>query len=387
MTQPPSSTLVERLAAGAPRRRPNVRSLATQATLSNCGLATLGFAVGVNLDRLVEGTTFEVPFGQSQFAFARGEQFEHFLTKDKCKVLFRALTEDLDFDRRSTKVIDLRGLFPPNLAGMAERATKTKEVLAEVVSGVATAPNLIIGAVFKTVIAGVDSFLEADAVAAHDAGGTTIYTGEIKSFPIVDGRIDKDKLGKAADQVAVYQLLIQRVLLELGGDPSVVSNRALIITPQNTGFQPKISTLDVSGRVRRTEELLASTRPIDELVAGLPSGISFGKVADAATSEAARLKSLDRLAAATGTHWCSSCISSCGLARYCRRRAFDTGDPAVAGETVVRLTPGIDSFEEIAQVARGSHPTHLAEPVVAGLQSAHDLYTQFIAPPTRKRGK
>lgn len=384
---PTVTQIAERLTAGAPTRRPNVRSLATQATLSNCGLATLGFALGVNLDRIVEGTSVEVPFGQSQFAFARGQQFERYLTKDSCKVLFGALTTDIGFDRSSTTMIDLRSMFPPNLAGMADRAVKTKQVLADVIAGKQGAPNLIVGAVFKTTIAGVDAFLEADAVAAHDKSGATIYTGEIKSFPIVDGRIDKDKLGKAADQVAVYQLLIQRAIIEIGGDPGIVSNRAMIITPQNTGFQPKISTLDVSGRVQRTEELLAAARPVDELVIGLPTGISFGKVSDATTSESSRLGALDRIADAAGTHLCSSCVAGCGLAHYCRRRAFEAGDPAVAGETVVRLTPGLDTFVDITRAARGTKVAGVAEPVTAGLRSANDLYTQFIAPPTRKRGK
>jgi hypothetical protein len=384
---PTVTQIVEQLTMGTPLRRPNVRNLATQATLSNCGLATLGFALGVNFDRIVEGTSVEVPFGQSQFAFARGQQFERYLTKDSCKVLFSALSTDVGFDRSSTNMIDLRSMFPPNLAGMADRALKTKQVLADVIAGKPASPNLIVGAVFKTTIAGVDAFLEADAVAAHDSSGATIYTGEVKSFPIVDGRIDKDKLGKAADQVAVYQLLIQRAITEIGGDPSMVSDRALIITPQNTGFQPKISTLDVSGRVRRTEELLAAARPVNELVVGLPSNISFGKVADATTSEVSRLGALDRIATAAGTQLCSNCIAGCGLAHYCRRRAFEAGDPAVAGETVVRLTPGLKTFDDITRAARGSRIVGVAEPVVTGLRSAKDLYTQFIAPPTRKRGK
>lgn len=92
MTVMPTVTqIVEQLTMGTPLRRPNVRSLATQATLSNCGLATLGFALGVNFDRIVEGTSVEVPFGQSQFAFARGQQFERYLTNDSCKVIWPTL--------------------------------------------------------------------------------------------------------------------------------------------------------------------------------------------------------------------------------------------------------------------------------------------------------
>src|SRR5207249_2710689 len=56
----------------APRRSPNVRVLAGYAQHTNCNLATLGFAAGVNFDRLLVKTRFQMPFGQSPFAIGRG---------------------------------------------------------------------------------------------------------------------------------------------------------------------------------------------------------------------------------------------------------------------------------------------------------------------------
>jgi hypothetical protein len=370
--------VIDGLIAGAPIRRPNVRTLATQTTLSKCGLASLGFALGVNLDRVIEETTLAMPFGQSQFAFARGQQFEKYLLKDSCGQLFKALQDDLGFDRSATVVVDLRAGFAPNLKGMIARSAVTKKVLSHIINGRPTAPNLIVGAVFKVTIAGVDAYLEADAVAARDLDGATIYTGEIKSFPIVDGRIDKEKLGKAADQVAVYQLLIRRVIEEIGGDPLSVSAEAMIITPTNTGFHPHVSQLDVEARIRRSEEMLAASTPLGGLLVGLPAGVGFGAVANKKARESDRLKVLDSIADAVGTRWCSSCLPNCGLARYCRRRAHDADMTALAGETVVRLTPGVRTFSQAVDLAEGTRPTPDTAMAAAGLRAARNLYDAFV---------
>jgi hypothetical protein len=374
---PPLTKVMDRVRGAAPTRRPNVRSLATQAALSRCGLATMAFGLGVSTDRLLTGTGLEVPFGQSKFAFARGQQFERHLTDDNCKVLFEALQSDLSFDTTANVTLDLRAAYPPNLSGMIARAAETKRVLRLVIDGDPTAPNLIVGAVFKTSIAGVDAYLEADAVAARDVNGATIYTGEIKSFPIVDGRIDKDKLGKAADQVAVYQLLIQEAIEQIGGDPETVSRQAMIITPINTGFKPKISLLNITARVDRSRQLLSVSAPIDHLVAAVPTSVSFGAVADDSRSDADRLRSLDLLADAAGTHWCSSCLPNCGLARACRRRTFDADDTALSGEVPVRLTPGITTMSRTVELARGATAEPNAVEAAATLRNAYDLYQKF----------
>ena len=56
------------------RRTPNVRVLAGYAQHVTCNLATLGFAAGVNFDRLLAKTRFQMQYGQSPFAIARGLQ-------------------------------------------------------------------------------------------------------------------------------------------------------------------------------------------------------------------------------------------------------------------------------------------------------------------------
>src|SRR5262249_43309317 len=78
----------------APRRTPNVRVLAGYAQHICCKLATLGFAAGVDFDRLLAKSRFQMPFGQSPFAIGRGLAFEKLLRADDyaaTRELFRAL--------------------------------------------------------------------------------------------------------------------------------------------------------------------------------------------------------------------------------------------------------------------------------------------------------
>src|SRR4051812_150053 len=67
--------------ATARRRSPTVRVLSAYAEHADCNLATLGFAAEVDFDRLLEGTPYEAPYGQSPFAISRGVAFEKLIAK------------------------------------------------------------------------------------------------------------------------------------------------------------------------------------------------------------------------------------------------------------------------------------------------------------------
>src|SRR5262245_57370664 len=73
---------LEALRGSAPRRSSSVRVLAAFAQHGDCNLAALGFAAGVDFDRLLVGTRFQAFFGQSPFAIGRGLAFEELLRRD-----------------------------------------------------------------------------------------------------------------------------------------------------------------------------------------------------------------------------------------------------------------------------------------------------------------
>lgn len=363
-----------------PTRRPNVRSLATHAQLAGCGLASLTFGLGVNGDHLFDGlktSSLRMPFGQSPFAMARGQMFENYLVRNDGQVLFAALQRDANFSLPSPRIVDLRKGYPRNYTGLQLRAKKTKHLLLDIIKQKTGAPHLIVGAVFEVPIAGIPSFLEADAVAARDSGYPRIYTGEIKSFPIIDGRIDSQQLGKATDQAAVYQLLLQVTVEELGGDPSVVSPTAMIITPVNTGFQPRVSSLDISARVQRTRELLEVVPNLDELASKVPASASFETVANKDNDDGQRLDTLAVIADAAGTRLCSSCMAACSMFWFCRSRAHTRGEVTVLGDTASRLLPGIATMEDVRRLSAGGAAPTGVEPQAAALVASEKLYSRL----------
>lgn len=99
---------LEALAKGAPARAANVRTLARFAANSTCKLATLGFAARVDFDQLLVGTPYEVPYGQSPFAFIRGDQFENRLRADGHKPMLTLLAQHKGYDISAARVANLR---------------------------------------------------------------------------------------------------------------------------------------------------------------------------------------------------------------------------------------------------------------------------------------
>ena len=71
---------------------------------------------------------------------------------------------------------------------MATRAAETRAIVEAHVRNEATAPNLIDGGVLSAEILGQRWYFEADAIAART--GEQLRVGEMKSFPVVDGRTE-----------------------------------------------------------------------------------------------------------------------------------------------------------------------------------------------------
>lgn len=370
------------LAGNSPERAPNVRTLARYAANSACSLAALGFAARVDFDKLLVGTAYEVPFGQSPFAFLRGNLFEEQLRKDNHSRLRALLAPALKLPPEALTVENLRGKTPEQRFRMSDRAEATRQVMAGIVKGKKEAPNVLDGAVLTRTIGGVPAYFEADAVAAH--GRAEILAGEVKSFPTVDGQADPEKVGAAVSQVAIYLLLLGDLVESLGGDRAKVSSDAFLITPKNTGLVPTLLPLPVGRETDRARRILEAAPDTAEIVASLPEKLpTFADVAHA-PSIAQRLEAASCLAEEVGTHYAPSCLSSCGLSRFCRERAYRAGDPARIGGTLVRLLPGVASLDRAGELARGAEPSSEEAPVAAQLVRAASLLDE-VCPPAAPR--
>jgi hypothetical protein len=367
--------LLRDLRGRAPRRSPTVRVLAAFADHGDCNLATLAFAARVDLDRLLVQTKYAAPFGQSPFAFSRGVAFEKMVGADSNYGLtLQLLRERMGFPVADARVANLRDGYPRGRGGMGLRAHDTRALLRLILRGERDAPNLVDGAVFETRVGGVLARFEADALAARVGG--LLHAGEIKSFPVVDGRAEPDKLAAALEQVALYVLLAKQEVAALGGDPDLVSTVAMLITPRNVGLTPPVlSVRDVARQVARAERLLAQVPAVAELAAALPPGPGFGPIADTKADPDRRVEAFHGLADRVGTAYKPSCLS-CGAVRLCRLRAFTTGAPPLAGAKAVRLLPGVRSLPRAVELGSGAPPTAAETPAAAQLARANRLYDQ-----------
>lgn len=323
----------------APRRSPTVRVLAAYSSHTDCNVATLAFAASVDMDKLLVGTPFQAQFGQSPFAIARGNQFERSIRRDDYAPALELLRTKMHFDTADARVVNLRRASTPNKQGMALRANHTRALIQQILRRDRHAPNLIDGAVLQAVIGGETAYFEADAIAAQFAG--PIHGGEVKSFPVVDGRPEPDKLGAALDQVAIYILLTQQLVAELGGDPEeAVSTTAMLIAPRNVGLTPTLETQNVASRMRRISTLLSRSVPVSELAAGLPDGV-FGHIADKATEPGRRLEVLDSVVERIGNKPPQVACRAAVLRASVERAPWRMGAPPSAASRSFGCSPAL----------------------------------------------
>jgi hypothetical protein len=363
-----------------PRRSPSVRVLAAFAQNTDCRLATLGFAAGVDFDRLLAGTRYRTPFGQSPFAIQRGLAFEKLLRNNDYALALDLLRGPLVLPATGVRVVNLREGFPSGPDRMPARVKATSALLREIILGKPTAARLIDGAVLVGNVGGITAYFEADALASRTTDGQ-LRVAEVKSFPKVDDRVDPEQLGAALDQSAIYVMLTRDAVATLGGDPmKLVSDRAFLITPRNVGLTPTLSEQRVTARVTRIQRVLAAIPNAGDVAAATPAGIRFGPVADQSAQEQARIDRLHDIADRVGTAYSPGCLSTCGNARFCRDRAVGAGSPCSMGPAAERLLPEVLTLGRAESLTRGVKPTPAEVPAAAVLERAGRLIDEATTP-------
>ena len=357
----------------------NVRRLAAFANVHACPTAAVAFAARVDTNRVLAGTSVQVPFGQSPFAIGRGVAFEALLRRHGHAELRRVLTDGLGTDFSLAAIENLREGFQPNRAGLSMRARVTSDRMAEIATG-PQEPVVLDGAVLRADIGGLPGYFEADEMAIGVGG--QIIVGENKSWPVVDGRpTDEDALGAALDQAATYVLMGRRTLEDSGVDPSCMSDSVVLVTPRNTGLAPTLHRQDVGGRIRRIARLLSAVPDVLQTAASTPSSVTFDVVADGSQPESVRLGEFRRVTDELGVVYePASCLTSCGFAWACRSRLFADGDPALVGGLVARALPGIAGLARVAELGQGAPASAAEEPAAWPLARAGRLYDALAGP-------
>ena len=172
---PAAEAALARVRGRARTMRPNIRRLAAFASVHSCPTAAVAFAARIDTNRLLAGTTMQMPYGQSPFAIGRGVAFEALLRRHGHAELRQVLSDGLGVDFSLAAIENLREGYQPNLEGLKVRASVTRRRMAEIVSA-PDEPVVLDGAVLRANIGGLPAFFEADEMAIGVSG--EIIVGE-----------------------------------------------------------------------------------------------------------------------------------------------------------------------------------------------------------------
>ncbi|MFD9599532.1 hypothetical protein OG609_26385 [Streptomyces sp. NBC_01224] len=358
------TTLRQRLAelrgpAVAPRPL-DARALAALAANPGCRRRALLDGAGVDKAALATALGSPAPFGQSQFAFVRGNAFEAKVKADGGTELMRLLHERLGGGAESP-----REVLVPDLtaAGPEGRAARTALALREATEAGGWA--LLDHPMLALEVAGSPTYLEPDAVAVHPDGTWTVV--EIKSFPMIDGSADAAKVGAAARQSAVYVLALERIAELTEG--AEVGHRVLLVCPKDFSNLPTASVVDVRKQRAVTRRQLARLTRIEDIAAALPEGTTF----DPECSP----QQLDAAVGSVGAAYAPECLAACELAFHCRAKARAAGAVEALGRSVRGELGGLTTVGAVLAAAAGKEGDP-ADPTVVALRRAAALRAEAL---------
>jgi len=342
------------LRGNLPSKAPNARHLAAIRDNPACNARRVLDAAAIDKSRIAAVLGRPMPEGQSVFALQRGNRFERLVKEDNYAELIRLLREK-GYPVDAVRVLPLRDMYPidprrPDIA-LGKRAAETRSAIVAMAEGRDDAYNLIDGGALQWDFGGAVARLEADGIAWRI--GDLIRVIEIKSFPVVDGRADSEKVGSAAWQSAVYVAALVDLVEGAGLDPGIVSTEILLIAAKNTSLVPTIVPVDVSRHVRHLRRMLARRETIPTILEALPDGVTLDTEG---IDEQAAGEHVSGVLEALGTNYLPSCLSGCPLAFHCRDRARSAGDPACLGANVRASLGAVRSLDRALELADGAPP-------------------------------
>lgn len=361
--------LAELRGPATPPRPLDARALAALAANPGCRRRALLDAAGIDKGAVAQVLGAPAPFGQSQFAFARGHAFEARVKAEKCAELLRLLGAPED-----------SGALLPDLsaAGPEGRTERTRLALVEATA--AGCWTLLDHPLLTLDVAGSTAYLEPDAVAVAPDGTWTV--AEVKSFPILDGGADSVKVGAAARQAAVYVLALERLadrLAETTG-PVRVSHHVLLVCPKDFSNLPTAQFVDVRKQLSVTRRQLARLTRIEEIAAELPDGTTF----DLRWSEDGRTPTrpapeLTAAVEALPASYSPECLAACELAFHCRDRSRACGSVESLGRGLRGELGTLTTVEAVLAAALGTDAAGAeADPAVAALRRAAALRAEAL---------
>lgn len=309
----------------------DARALAALAANPGCRRRTLLDGAGIDKGALAEALGRPAPFGQSQFAFARGNAFEARITADEGAELLALLAERAGETPPEPEAVHVPDLAAPGPRGRTER---TRLAIAEAVARGSW--TLLRHPMVSLEVAGAPVYLEPDAAVVGPDGRCTVV--EIKSFPILDGAADPAKVGAAARQAAVYVLALL--------PHCEVHDSVLLVCPKDFSNQPVAEPVDVRKQLAATRRQLARLTRLEAIAAALPADLSLD-VRQPPPRLTAAVEAVDAA-------YAPECLAACELAFHCRARARERGDVTALGRGVRSDLGGLRTVGEVVAAASGA---------------------------------
>lgn len=358
--------LAELRGPAVPAKALDARALAALAANPGCRRRALLDGAGVDKSALAQALGSPSGFGQSQFAFVRGNAFEAKVKADGGAELIRLVRAHLG-DPADAEAPEAVESHTPDLAAAGPEGRSARTALALREASATRAWTLLDHPMLALDVAGTPAFLEPDAVVVHPDGRWTVV--EIKSFPMIDGAADAAKVGAAARQAAVYALALEQIAARLDPAPPV-GHQILLVCPKDFSNQPTAAAVDVRKQLSVTRRQLGRLTRIEDIAAALPEGTTF----DVERSPDELSRAVESVPAA----YAPECLSACELAFHCRDRSRGAGEVTVLGRSLRGELGALSTVQDVLAAARGEAGDP-DDPAVAALRRAAGLRAQALA--------
>jgi hypothetical protein len=330
----------------APRNH-NARTIAALTSNPGCTRRAVMDAAGVDKQRLAAQLGYPASFGQSRFAIGRGNAFEAQVKANGCAELLRLLREHLHLPIPEASYDNLEEVG--GNASREVRHARSRALLARAAASGEDAGTLFDHPLLQLQVGGRSVYLEPDLIAFQLRG--RFHVVEIKSFSVIDGQADGDKVAAAVIQSAVYVLALRDLLAGLGIGPEAVAGQVVLVCPEDFSSQPTAALLDVRKQLTVLRRQLSRLQRIDALLGLLPPELTFGLEPDEGGVAHRPPGAVAGAVRAVDARYAPECLASCEMCFFCRDEA--AGSTAVLGRATREDLGGVEHVATVLGLARG----------------------------------
>ena len=329
-------------------------------------------AAGIDKQRIAAHTGFPAPFGQSGFAFARGNAFEAQVKANGGAELLTLLREHLNLPIPEAHYDDLSDVG--GNVNLDLRHAETRNKLRRVAADATGTGTMFDHPLLRLEVGGRHAYLEPDLIAFQLNG--KFHVIEIKSFPVIDGHADGDKVAAAAIQSAVYVMALRQALADLDLKSDVIADETILVCPQDFSNRPVLARLDVRTQLTVLRRQLSRIARIDDLLDLLPPDLTF----DLDPDERGRARRAPaELAAAIGqvdARYTPDCMNTCEMCFFCRNEA--RGCTEALGRDTREDLGSVERVTTVLRLARGAVAPEAYSEAAALLRTAARLRADVL---------